>query len=185
MKSVRLMMAASLFALIAGCASRGGVESEPPAPVEERPAAAGAQADGDEATEGAQAGGIADGGGFAETELDDPASPLSQRVFYFDFDSNEIKPEYAAALAAHGRYLAARPEVRATVEGHTDQRGSQEYNLALGERRAEAVKRVLVLNGATAEQVQGVSYGEEKPAVEGSTESAWFQNRRAELVYQR
>jgi peptidoglycan-associated lipoprotein len=183
MKSVRLMMAASVFALIAGCASRGGVESAP-APVEERPAAAGVQTDSG-VDEAAQAGGASVSGGFAGAELDDPASPLSQRVFYFDFDSNEIKPEYAAALAAHGRYLAAHPELQATVEGHTDQRGSQEYNLALGERRAEAVKRVLVLNGATAEQVQGVSYGEEKPAVEGSTESSWAQNRRAELVYQR
>jgi peptidoglycan-associated lipoprotein len=182
MKSVRVVVAASVFALIAGCASRGGVESEP-APVEERPAASGAQAGG-AISESAQASGAA--AGTAQlTELEDPSSPLSQRVFYFDFDSNEIKPDYAAALEAHGRYLAAHPEARAVIEGHTDERGSQEYNLALGERRAEAVKRVLVLNGATAEQVQSVSYGEEKPAMDGSSESAWSQNRRAELVYQR
>lgn len=183
MKTARFIVAVGLFALLAGCASRGGVESAPPAPVEERPAAAGAET-GAELGEDTRASGATAPGSFG-TELDDPASPLSERVIYFDFDSNEIKPEYAPTLQVHGRYLAAHPEVRVTVEGHTDERGSQEYNLALGERRAEAVKRVLVLNGATAEQVEGVSYGEEKPAAPGNGEQAWSQNRRAELVYQR
>lgn len=182
MKPFRLMLAATLFAAMAGCASQGGVETA--VPVEDRPAAGGAEA-GTGITDSTQAGGATAPGTFAATELDDPGSPLSQRVFYFDFDSNEVKPEYAAALEAHGRYLAAHPEMQATVEGHTDERGSQEYNLALGERRSDAVKRILMLNGATTEQVQGVSYGEEKPAIEGSDESAWSQNRRAELVYQR
>lgn len=179
MTSIRLFVALGLFALITGCATQGGIESGTGAPVEERPAAAGTQA------EGAQAGGAAAAGSFTSEELDDPASPLSQRVVHFDFDSNVIRPEYASVLEAHGKYLAAHPEVRVTVEGHTDERGSQEYNLALGERRAEAVKRVLVLNGATPDQVENVSYGEEKPAMEGTGESVWAQNRRAELVYQR
>lgn len=179
MNALRLFVAVGLFALITGCATQGGVESGATAPVEERPAAAGTQA------EGAQAGGAAAAGSFVGEELDDPASPLSERVVYFDFDSNVIRPEFTAMLEAHGKYLAAHPEVRVTVEGHTDERGSQEYNLALGERRAEAVKRVLVLNGAAPGQIENVSYGEEKPAMEGTGEAVWSQNRRAELVYQR
>jgi peptidoglycan-associated lipoprotein len=183
MNSIRILIALAIIALMAGCASRGGVESTP-APVEERQTADGAATDGTY-SEGAQAGGALAGDGFSSAELDNPESLLSQRVIYFEFDSNEITPEFAAVLQAHGGYLAAHPEVRMTVEGHTDERGSQEYNLALGERRAEAVKRILVLNGADSAQVQGVSYGEEKPAQDGSNEAAWSQNRRAELLYQR
>lgn len=179
MNLIRLVAAAAMLALITGCATQqGGVGSEP-APVEER-AATGAEANG-----GAQAGGASEAGGYTSADLDDPASLLSQRVVYFAFDSNDISPDAAAVLEAHSRYLAAHPEVRVSVEGHTDERGSQEYNLALGERRAEAVKRVLLLNGALANQIQSVSFGEEKPAMEGSNEEAWAQNRRAELVYQR
>jgi len=179
----RILIALSITLLIAGCASRGGVEPEP-APVEDRQTTEGAEAS-DAYREDAQAAGAAAGEGFSSEELDDPGSLLSQRVIYFDFDSNEITPQFADVLAAHGGYLAAHPEIRMTVEGHTDERGSQEYNLALGERRAEAVKRILVLNGADAAQIQSVSFGEEKPAQEGSNEEAWAQNRRAELLYQR
>ncbi|HEX5513964.1 MAG TPA: peptidoglycan-associated lipoprotein Pal [Gammaproteobacteria bacterium] len=179
MNLIRLVAAAAMLALISGCATQqGGVGSEP-APVEERAAT------GVETNAGAQAGGASAAGGYTSADLDNPASLLSQRVIYFAFDSNDISPDAAAVLEAHSRYLAAHPEVRVSVEGHTDERGSQEYNLALGERRAEAVKRVLLLNGALANQIQSVSFGEEKPAMEGSNEAAWSQNRRAELVYQR
>jgi peptidoglycan-associated lipoprotein len=181
MNPLRFLVLALVLALLAGCASRGGVEAEPV--VEDRTAAAsGAEAGG---AFGAQAGGASAAGDFSSAELDDPASLLSQRVIYFGFDSNDIDQEAAAVLDAHARYLAAHPEVRLTVEGHTDERGSQEYNLALGERRAEAVKRALLLNGALAEQVEAVSFGEEKPALDGSNEEAWAKNRRAELVYRR
>lgn len=183
MKLARFIIALAILALLAGCASRGGVEAEPV--VEDRSSsAAGAEAGG-AFGEGAEAGGASAADGFTVTDLDDPESLLSQRVIYFAFDSNDVDQDGAAVIEAHARYLAAHPEVRLTVEGHTDERGSQEYNLALGERRAEAVKRLLLLHGALAEQIESVSYGEEKPAMDGSTEEAWAQNRRAELVYQR
>lgn len=117
--------------------------------------------------------------------LDDPDSPISERIVYFAFDSSEIPDEHMDILESHGDFLADHPAQEITIEGHTDERGSREYNLALGERRAEAVKRILVLNGATEDQLEVVSYGEEDPAASGSTEEAYEQNRRAELVYQR
>lgn len=105
-------------------------------------------------------------------------------TFYFDFDTSEIKPEARDVLIAHARYLAENPQVRVRLEGHADERGTKEYNLALGDRRAKAVERFLVINGASRGQIETVSYGEEKPAVMGSNESAWAQNRRVELIFE-
>ncbi len=105
------------------------------------------------------------------------------RVFYFDFDKSTIKPEGRDALIAHAGYLAANPGVRVSVAGHTDERGTREYNMALGERRAQAVERFLIVNGAAKSQIETVSYGEEYPVDPGKTESAYAQNRRAELEY--
>jgi peptidoglycan-associated lipoprotein len=142
--------------------------------------------DGDDAeSRGAQSDGAVSGEDLAPDAIDQDDGPLSKRVIYFAFDSSEIKTDYAKILAAHGEYLGANPDVSVTVEGHTDERGSREYNLALGERRAESVKQVLTLNGADSEQIETVSYGEERPAVEGHDEQAWSQNRRAKLVYSR
>jgi peptidoglycan-associated lipoprotein len=104
-------------------------------------------------------------------------------VFYFDFDTSEIKQEARDVLIAHARYLADNPRQQVRLEGHGDERGTKEYNLALGERRANAVQRFLVVNGASRGQIETVSYGEEKPAVRGSSESAWAQNRRVELIF--
>ncbi|MFW5824331.1 MAG: peptidoglycan-associated lipoprotein Pal [Marinobacter sp.] len=104
-------------------------------------------------------------------------------TFYFDFDTAEIKSEARDVLAAHARYLANNPDVNVRLEGHTDERGTKEYNMALGERRANAVQRFLVVNGAGRDQIETVSYGEEKPAASGSDESAWAQNRRVELIF--
>jgi len=105
-------------------------------------------------------------------------------TFYFDFDTSEIKPEARDVLMAHARYLSSNPSQNVRLEGHGDERGSKEYNLAIGERRANAVQRFLVVNGASRGQMETVSYGEEKPAVMGSSESAWAQNRRVELVFE-
>lgn len=184
MKSFRILIALTILALLAGCATRGDVDTAP-APIEDRHMTDEVETDETDRSEGAQADGAGIGDEFYSEELEDPDSLLSQRVIYFDFDSNEVTPEFADVLGAHGEFLAAHPEVEMTVEGHTDERGSQEYNLALGERRAEAVKRILVLNGADPQQVQSVSFGEEKPAQDGNDEEAWSQNRRAELMYQR
>lgn len=104
-------------------------------------------------------------------------------TFYFDFDTSEIKPAAREVLIAHARYLAANPGQQVRLEGHADERGTKEYNLALGERRANAVQRFLVVNGASRGQLETVSYGEEKPAEMGSSESSWAQNRRVELIF--
>jgi len=111
------------------------------------------------------------------------AGILAKRIIYFDFDSSEIKGEGPGVVAAHSRYLAANATVRVRLEGHTDERGSREYNIGLGERRAQAVRRALLLQGATETQLSTVSYGAERPAAAGSNEAAWAQNRRVEIVY--
>lgn len=105
-------------------------------------------------------------------------------TFYFDFDTAEIKPEARDVLVAHAQFLANNPGQQVRLEGHADERGTKEYNLALGERRANAIQRFLIVNGASRGQMETVSYGEEKPAVMGSSESTWAQNRRVELVFE-
>jgi peptidoglycan-associated lipoprotein len=105
------------------------------------------------------------------------------RIIYFDFDSNAIKPEYQAIIDGHARFLKSNPARHIFVEGHTDERGSREYNLALGQRRAEAVRNALKLLGVQDNQVEAVSFGKEKPADPASNEEAWAKNRRAEIVY--
>jgi peptidoglycan-associated lipoprotein len=105
------------------------------------------------------------------------------RLVYFDYDSFVVKPEFATVLEANARYLAADPKRRLSLEGHTDERGGREYNLALGQKRAEAVRRALALLGVNEQQMEPVSFGEEKPAVNGFTEEAYARNRRVELTY--
>ena len=108
---------------------------------------------------------------------------LATRVIYFDFDSSEIKGGGTDVVAAHARYLSANPNARVRLEGHTDDRGSREYNIGLGERRAQAVRRALLLQGALDIQITTVSYGAERPAVPGHDEAAWAKNRRVEIIY--
>jgi peptidoglycan-associated lipoprotein len=113
-----------------------------------------------------------------------PDSTLaSQRVIYFDFDSSDIRTEFVDVIAAHGRFLAGNATVRVRLEGHTDERGSREYNIGLAERRAQTVRRALSLQGVQDTQIATVSYGEERPAAAGSDENAWSKNRRVEIVY--
>ncbi|HEX6997968.1 MAG TPA: peptidoglycan-associated lipoprotein Pal [Gammaproteobacteria bacterium] len=136
--------------------------------------------------EDASTTGVGGGSGIQESALEaEQQRLLEQLVVYFDYDEAEIRPEFMQMLAAHGRYLAANPNVSVRLEGHADERGSREYNIGLGERRAQAVRRVLALQGASPEQLSTVSYGEERPAVLGSDEEAWRLNRRVELVYRR
>jgi peptidoglycan-associated lipoprotein len=120
---------------------------------------------------------------FQGSELDDPQSPLSNRVIYFEYDSSSVRQEDEATLAAHAEYLGRNPNATIRLEGHTDNRGSREYNLALGERRALAIRQILMLQGASINQFQVTSFGEERPAVEGDDDSAWQLNRRVELKY--
>jgi len=114
---------------------------------------------------------------------DDPSNPLFQRTVYFDYDSAEIKPEYISLMRTHGAYLGTNPSTKVTLEGHTDERGTREYNLALGYQRADAVRRFMTAEGVVPEQLTNLSYGEERPADPGHGESAWRQNRRVILQY--
>lgn len=135
------------------------------------------------ADKGAQTHAAGTDAGGAMSELNNPSSPLAVRTIYFDYDSSDILPEYQKTVEAHAAYLAAHPDTTMALEGHADERGSREYNLALGERRAQSVKRQMVLLGAGAAQIRTTSYGEERPVVDGHDDASWSQNRRVEIVY--
>lgn len=188
----------ALLALVmaAGCSS---IRLDAPAPVEDRLAGPGAATSG-AASSGAAAsgvgGGSAGGAPLSESQVasvdlsarsgDAVAGsldglPAEQRTVYFDFDSFVVKDEYRPVVELGARYLNASRERRILVEGHTDDRGGREYNLALGQKRADAVVRALQLLGVQESQVEAVSYGEERPAATGADEAAWARNRRAEL----
>ena len=119
---------------------------------------------------------------LAANPLKDPANILSKRSIFFDYDSNVIKDEFKPVVTAHARYLQQNAAAKMRVEGNADDRGSREYNLALGQRRAEAVKQMMQLLGARADQVESVSFGEEKPRCTDAAESCWSQNRRGHFV---
>ena len=175
----RFTLALSIVALMAGCSS--GVKLDD-VPVEDKNATS---------TMGGNAG--ANSGNTAQsgvTGVDlsqsgrDAAGPQGvARIVYFDYDSYVIKPEFQSLIEAHSRFIKAAPTRKVMIEGHTDDRGGREYNLALGQKRAEAVRRSLGLLGVPDSQVEAVSFGKEKPAVQGNSEDAYAQNRRAELSY--
>ena len=121
-------------------------------------------------------------GAYTPEDLDTDAC-LRQRVVYFDFDQDALRPEFQAAMACHAKYLRDRPSARMSLEGNADERGSREYNLGLGERRGNAVSSALQANGGSASQITVVSYGEERPTCNESTEDCWAKNRRVEIVY--
>ena len=121
-------------------------------------------------------------GAYTPESLDTDAC-LRQRVVYFDFDQDALRPEFQAAMACHAKYLRDRPSARMSLEGNTDERGSREYNLGLGERRGNAVSSALQANGGSGSQITVVSYGEERPTCNESTEDCWAKNRRVEIVY--
>lgn len=128
-------------------------------------------------------GGIKRSVSYERSALDEVGNVLGERTIYFEFDSSEIASDYEEVLKHHGRYLALNASVNMRIEGHTDERGTREYNVALADRRAQSVKRLLMYQGASSNQILVVSYGEEKPAEFGHDEEAWQLNRRAELVY--
>ena len=137
------------------------------------------------AYDGTQSSGAAEDGFQQGTAFDDSTgrgSALDNRVVYFGYDKADVKPEYMPILEAHGEYLAMNAGASMRLEGHGDERGSREYNIGLGERRAQAVRQVLLLKGAAATQLSTVSYGEERPAVLGSDDESYSLNRRVELV---
>jgi peptidoglycan-associated lipoprotein len=168
----KLTMSVVLISMLAACASEkpaevtpapvAAVEAPAPAPVVEAPQATAP---------------------VAVDALDDANSILAKRSAFFDFDKSVVKEADKPMVQAHGQYLAEHADRKVVVEGHTDERGSSEYNLALGNRRAESVKKMLLLSGAKSAQISTTSYGEEKPRAAGHNEAAWSQNRRADIVY--
>jgi peptidoglycan-associated lipoprotein len=177
--------------LLALTLSACGTTAQKPAAVEDRSANT-STAPSANAGKGAETTGI-DGSAVAgrnDTTKDgakdprkDPASPLSKRSIYFAYDSVEVKDEYRAVLEAHAAYLMSKREAKVIIQGNTDERGSREYNLALGQKRAEAVRKALSVMGVSDGQLEAVSFGEEKPRKEGETEAAYAENRRADVVY--
>lgn len=147
----------------------------------------------DDSAANAGAGGAGSGGaasGVAPVTIDPNAQTAAgpvgvARIVYFDYDSYTIKPEFQSLIDGHARFLKANAQRRISIEGHTDERGGREYNLALGQKRSEAVRRALTLLGVNDAQIEAVSFGKEKPAVQGTGEDVWAQNRRAEIVYRR
>ncbi|MEO6139042.1 MAG: peptidoglycan-associated lipoprotein Pal [Luteimonas sp.] len=121
-------------------------------------------------------------GAYGPSDLDSDAC-LRTRVVYFDYNEDALRPEFQAAMACHAKYLRDRPSARMSLEGNTDERGSREYNLALGERRGNAVSSALQANGGSGSQMTVVSYGEERPTCTDSNEACWAKNRRVEIVY--
>lgn len=116
--------------------------------------------------------------------LTDPSSILSRRSIYYELDQYDIKDQYKDLIEAHARYLRDNPSAKMLIQGNTDERGSREYNVGLGQRRSEGVKKMMLLLGAREDQIESVSLGEEKPKAEGQGEQAWSQNRRSDILYQ-
>jgi len=165
-----------LMAFLAGCASNPTPEK---AAVEERTVAPGTSGAATSGTSGSGVSGTTTGA----NPLRDPRNILSKRSVYFDFDSYAVKDEYKPLVDAHAKYLQANRPARMTIQGNCDERGSREYNIALGQRRADAVKRMMLLSGATDSQIETVSFGKEKPRNQGHDDGAWAENRRDDFVY--
>jgi peptidoglycan-associated lipoprotein len=179
----------ALIAAFALAACSSSVKLDEPAPVEDRSKTTDAAA-GSGATAGSASGGGTERPVAQVTvdpskdPLNDPNSPLAKRSIYFDFDSFTIKDEFRPVVEAHAKYLVTNKARKIVIQGNTDERGSREYNLALGQKRSEAVRKSLAALGVAEAQVEAVSLGEEKPKATGSDEASWAENRRADIVYQ-
>ena len=171
----RLIVPTLLALLIAGCSSTPDTAEQTGAPVESRSGA------GSSNVATVTAGNL--DSRKLPPELTDPKSILSKRSIYFDYDKFDIKSEYKDLVAAHAKFLVNNRQFKMLIQGNTDERGSREYNLALGQKRADAVKKQLVLLGAREEQVESVSLGEEKPKNPGQNDAAWAENRRGDMLY--
>jgi peptidoglycan-associated lipoprotein len=164
-KTVRIALVALLCVGAAACSKKQEVKPQPPV----QQAATSTET-------------TATSNKYTPADLDTDAC-LRQRVVYFDFDKTEIKPEFQQIMACHAKYLQDRPSAQMRLEGNTDERGTREYNLGLGERRGEAVSSALQANGASASQMTVISYGKEKPVCRQHNEDCWSKNRRVEIVY--
>lgn len=170
-----LAVAVSL-AVMAGCSSTGGTQD---GSMDGTGTAGGVSGQG---VTGGQTSGAQMGQGQGQGQQGQARIP-NQRTIYFDFDKDTIRPEFESVLNSHAQYLSANPNVSVVLQGHGDERGTREYNLGLGERRAQSVERFLTVQGVSASQLEIVSYGEERPAVDGHSEEAYAQNRRVVFDY--
>lgn len=161
--------------LLAACSSQPPAPEQKPAPVEGQQATPPTVESAQVKSEVVNPYGLA--------ALKDPNSPLSKRSVFFDFDKYIIKDEFKSLLEQHGKFLNANPQIKMLIQGNADERGSREYNLALGQKRAEAVKKTVLLNGGKEVQVEAVSLGEEKPRCTEHNEECWAQNRRGDMLY--
>lgn len=168
-------------ALLAGCPKKPMTKEPPTAGSQVGGSANTGSADG-ASTNGSAFGNDANGAGGRGTDADANGS-MAGKIIYFDFDKSEIRPEFADIVSSNAKNLTSHPNLRLKLEGNTDERGTREYNIGLGERRAQAVRRALMLQGVAETQITTVSFGAERPAAEGDDESAWTKNRRVELVY--
>jgi len=180
---MRTAWIAVLAAALAACAS-APTEEQSPAGVEERKPGAQAGAQAQPVKPGAVARVDLTARPTVTSPLKDPNHILSKRSIFYEFDKYDVKDEYKSLVEAHARYLRENPGVKMLIQGNTDERGSREYNVGLGQRRSDGVRRMLMLLGAKEEQIEAVSLGEEKPKSEGHDESAWSQNRRSDILYQ-
>jgi peptidoglycan-associated lipoprotein len=172
-----LLCAGSIW--LGGCATDTGTQAPT---VEDRTTPATTAPEEGTGTQALPEGGETQAGALGGTEAD--ADLLAKRRVHFEFDSSALDEENRRIVEAHARYLVANPTLRVTLEGHADERGTREYNLALGERRAQAVERVMRILGVSAGRLTTTSYGEEKPLAPEHNESAWALNRRVEIIYQ-
>jgi peptidoglycan-associated lipoprotein len=173
----RFLVPALLVLLIAGCSSTPDAPEQGGAPVESRTAGTGTGTSVATVTTPSLAS------SKLPPELTDPKSILSKRSIYFDYDKYDVKPEYKDLVASHAKFLISHGQFKMLIQGNTDERGSREYNLALGQKRADAIKKMLTVLGAREDQVESVSLGEEKPKKEGQNEAAWAENRRGDMLY--
>lgn len=175
----KLALAGLLEILLAGCAQEQVKETPPAAPAPVVQTAAPAR------PAPAAASRSVVPKPAAVNPLNDPRNLLSKRSVYYPYDNYAVEPEFQPLLKAHAGYLKEHPGASVVIEGNCDERGSREYNLALGQRRADGVEKMMVLLGASAKQIETVSFGEEKPRMAGHDESSWSQNRRSDIVYRR
>lgn len=174
----KLVISVILVNLLAACASQKPKAPEAAAPVPSPVVTAPAPATQQEAAPAPAPAAV-----VGVDPLNDPTSILAKRSVYYPFDVSAVQDADKPVVAAHAKYLSAHPDRKVRVEGNADERGSNEYNLALGQRRADGVKQMLVLGGAKASQIETVSYGEEKPKATGHDEASWSQNRRSDIKY--
>lgn len=178
----RLILALAASAVLAACGSTPTKEQDG-ASVEDRSGAAAAQQQKPQTQSTGPTTTPLEPKGVSGNPLKDPSNILSKRSVYFELDSNIVKDEFKPLVSAHARYLQQNAGQKVTVQGNADERGSREYNLALGQRRADAVKQAMQLLGARSEQIETISFGEEKPRATGHDEKSWAENRRADIVY--